>query len=271
MYLTRHQTAKGARWAVDGHFLPEGLELRVLLELPRQSMLGLLGDLPRAEAASGALLAPIEPAQEVWAAGVTYLRSREARRAESAVADVYERVYEAERPELFFKAVGWRVAGAGAAIRIRADSSWNVPEPEMVLVVNRQGEIVGYCAGNDMSSRSIEGENPLYLPQAKVYNGSCGLGPGIKLAEPDSLRALPIRLAIERDGVKCFEGQASTADMKRTPAELVAWLRCELDFPGGVFLMTGTCVVPPGEFTLRAGDDVRVQVGELTLENTVQA
>ena len=134
------------------------------------------------EPASGAPLAPLDPLHEVWAAGVTYLRSREARRAESAVASVYDLVYDAPRPELFFKAIGWRVIASGAPARIRRDSRWNVPEPELVLVINRQLEIVGYTAGNDLSSRDIEGENPLYLPQAKVYNGSCALGPAIQLA-----------------------------------------------------------------------------------------
>ena len=269
MYLTRHLTAAGARWALDGTFLPEGLGLDVLLELRRGALETLLATLPVEEPATGAILAPLEATHEVWAAGVTYLRSREARRAESTLADVYDRVYEAERPELFFKSQGWRVAGPGAAIRVRGDSAWNVPEPEMVLVINRHLEIVGYCAGNDVSSRSIEGENPLYLPQAKVYNGSCALGPGIVLAEAASLRALPIGLVIERAGTTAFAGQASTADMKRDPADLVAYLGRALDFPSGAFLMTGTCIVPSSEFTLEPGDRVRVSVGELTLENEV--
>jgi 2-dehydro-3-deoxy-D-arabinonate dehydratase len=227
--------------------------------------------LPKEEPATGALLAPLEVAHEVWAAGVTYLRSREARRAESTLADVYDRVYEAERPELFFKSPGWRVAGPGGPIRVRRDSAWNVPEPEMVLVINRRLEIVGYCAGNDVSSRSIEGENPLYLPQAKVYNGSCALGPGILLTEPDTLRALPIGLTITKGGADCFSGQASTADMKRDPAELAGYLGRELDFPHGVFLMTGTSIVPSSDFTLQPGDRVQVRVGALTLENEVAA
>lgn len=271
MYLTRHLTAAGARWALDGYFLPEGLGLGVLLELRTSAREALLAALPKDEPATGAALAPLDPTHEVWAAGVTYLRSREARRAESAQADVYDRVYEAERPELFFKSPGWRVAGPGAPIGIRRDSAWNVPEPEMVLVINRHLEIAGFCAGNDVSSRSIEGENPLYLPQAKVYNGSCALGPGILLSEPGSLRALPISLAIQRAGITCFAGQASTADMKRDPAELVAYLGRALDFPRGVFLMTGTCIVPPSDFTLQPGDRVQVNVGVLTLENDVAA
>jgi 2-dehydro-3-deoxy-D-arabinonate dehydratase len=269
MYLTRHLTAEGARWALDGYLLPAGLGLDSLLDLPVEVLPARLAGLRTGEPATGPLLAPIEATQEVWAAGVTYLRSREARRAESSLADVYDRVYEAERPELFFKSQGWRVAGSGAPIRVRRDSAWNVPEPEMVLVINRRLEIAGYCAGNDVSSRSIEGENPLYLPQAKVYNGSCALGPGILLVEPAGLRTLPIGLVISRAGVDCFAGQASTADMKRDPAELAAYLGRELDFPQGVFLMTGTCIVPSSDFTLQPGDRVQVSVGELALVNEV--
>src|SRR5262249_42248477 len=151
--------------------------------------------------ASGKLLAPVESEQEVWAAGVTYLRSREAREAESTVKDVYARVYEATRPELFFKASGWRVTGHQAPIRVRDDSAWNVPEPELTLVVNARGEIAGYCVGNDVSSRDIEGENPLYLPQAKVYEGSCAVGPGIQLVDASAgLRELTIGITVARGG-----------------------------------------------------------------------
>ena len=171
MYLTRHQTQQSTRWARDGHYLPPSLSLSTLLKLRRAAMLNVLTAIPRGEEATGALLPPIEPMHKVWAAGVTYLRSREARRAESSVADVYDRVYDAARPELFFKAIGWRVAGHRMPIRVRQDSRWNVPEPELTLVANCHGEIVGYCAGNGVSSRDIEGENPLYLPQAKVYDG----------------------------------------------------------------------------------------------------
>src|SRR5215212_1821345 len=190
MLLTRHQTREGARWAVDGSFLPLTFNLSMLLELPRENMLKLLAKLPLGESITGEETASIDSEQEVWAAGVTYLRSRDARRVESTVADMYDHVYEAARPELFFKSLGWRVAGNHAPIRIRADSHWNVPEPEMVLVINSRSEIVGYCAGNDVSSRDIEGENPLYLPQAKIYNGSCSLGPGIVLSDPYSIRDL---------------------------------------------------------------------------------
>jgi 2-dehydro-3-deoxy-D-arabinonate dehydratase len=170
---------------------------------------------------------------------------------------------------LFFKATGWRVAGNGAPIRIRADSRWNVPEPELVLVVNQQCEIVGYCAGNDVSSRDIEGENPLYLPQAKVYNGSCALGHGLWLCAEDEIRQILIGLEIQRADQVIFTGETTTATMKRTLPELVEYLTRELDFPHGVFLMTGTCLVPGDNFTLQAGDRVLIRVGMLQLENRV--
>lgn len=278
MQLTRHRTKLGARWAVDDFFLPSSFTLSMLLELRREAMMQFLATMPRDESANSTLLASIDAMQEVWAAGVTYLHSRDARRAESQVADVYERVYEAARPELFFKANGWRVVGTGQPIRIRADSRWNVPEPELVLVINRHREIIGYCAGNDVSSRDIEGENPLYLPQAKVYNGSCALGHGIVLCDVNAIVNLPIRLSIERNGATIFAGEATTAMMRRTLAELTEYLTRELDFPHGVFLMTGTCVVPGNDgsttlttrFTLQPGDVVRIGVGEVELENRVE-
>jgi 2-dehydro-3-deoxy-D-arabinonate dehydratase len=269
MLLTRHQTPAGPRWACDGRLLPATLRLSLLLELPGDAIGSLLAALPVGDPATSPLLAPIEPEQEVWASGVTYLRSRDARRAESTVADVYERVYDAERPELFLKAIGWRVVGPDAPVRIRRDSAWDVPEPELTLVLNRALEIVGYTAGNDMSSRSIEGENPLYLPQAKIYDGSCALGPGIVLATPDTLRALPIRLVIERAGAVVFQGETSTGQMKRALEELAGFLGRELSFPHGVLLMTGTGIVPPESFTLAPGDIVQITVGELHLKNTV--
>jgi 2-dehydro-3-deoxy-D-arabinonate dehydratase len=270
MYLTRHQTDQGQRWARDGHFLPLSLNLSTLLELRKATMVGLLNSLPQDEPAAGMLLAPLDSLHEVWAAGVTYLRSREARQVESSVADVYEKVYDAPRPELFFKAIGWRVVGPAMPIRIRQDSRWNVPEPEMVLVVNRHLEIVGFCAGNDMSSRDIEGENPLYLPQAKIYNQSCAMGPGILLAEPDELGDLPIQLEVLGQGVVAFQGETRTAKMKRRLQGLVDYLGRELDFPHGVFLMTGTGIVPGNEFTLASGDVVRIKIGSLVLENQVR-
>jgi 2-dehydro-3-deoxy-D-arabinonate dehydratase len=269
MLLTRHPSKEGGRWALEGSFLPLDLPLSALLELRREAMLQLLVTARTGEPATAETLAPIDPQQEVWAAGVTYLRSRDARRVESTVADIYDRVYDAARPELFFKSLGWRVAGSGMPIRIRADSRWNVPEPELVVVVNRHREIVGYCAGNDVSSRDIEGENPLYLPQAKTYNGSCALGHGIWLCQPEEISDIPIRLQVQRAGETLFEGDTTTAAMKRTLSELVEHLTLELDFPHGVFLMTGTGLIPGNEFTLQPNDLVLIRVGPLKIENRV--
>jgi 2-dehydro-3-deoxy-D-arabinonate dehydratase len=269
MYLTRHQTSQGSRLALDGKFLTSEINLNTVLALSKQALAGFLSEKQTAEPAEGTLLPPLENDQEVWASGVTYLRSRDARKAESEVADVYQRVYEAERPELFFKAVGWRVSGNAMPVRLRKDSTWNVPEPELVLVINQQQEIVGFTAGNDVSSRSIEGENPLYLPQAKTYNGSCALGAGIKLIEAENLQNLPINLTISRQGETVFQGETDTAQMKRKVEELVAYLCRELSFPHGVFLMTGTGIVPPDDFSLQNGDEVQIVVGELNLTNQV--
>jgi 2-dehydro-3-deoxy-D-arabinonate dehydratase len=269
MYLTRHLSADGPRWALDDGLLPPQVGLDLLLQLPRSALGDFLRSLPPAAAPAGRLIAPIDPMTEVWAAGVTYLRSRAAREAESTAKDVYARVYEAGRPELFWKAIGWRVAGHQMPIRVRDDSRWNAPEPELTVVVNARLEIVGYCAGNDVSSRDIEGENPLYLPQAKVYDGSCALGPGILLCDADHLRDLPIHVAIIRAGREVFQGETRTTQMKRTLEELVAFLGKELALPRGVFLMTGTGIVPPPDFSLQRGDRVLVTVGRLTLENDV--
>lgn len=271
MYLTQHQIGQEARWALDGHFLPQKLNLSLMLGLPKAVLLQFLQTLPVDEMAVGPILAPLDLEHEVWASGVTYLRSREARKAESEVGDVYEKVYDATRPELFLKSIGWRVIANNAPVRIRRDSSWDVPEPELVLVINRHSEIVGYCAGNDMSSRSIEGENPLYLPQAKIYNGSCALGPGIMLVEPDELRNLLIQLIIMREGQVVFEGETRTSQIKRRLEDLAACLFQELTFPSGAFLMTGTGIVPPDDFSLQAGDKVQINIGKLTLTNPVQA
>jgi 2-dehydro-3-deoxy-D-arabinonate dehydratase len=272
MQLTRYQTSAGPRWALNDNFLPQGLTLSALLALPQSALLALLNTLAAGEPitqSSTHLLVPIEPNQEVWGCGVTYLRSRDARKAESTVADVYQKVYDAERPEIFFKQLGWRTVGSGEAVRIRADSNWNVPEPEVTLVINAHGEIVGYTVGNDMSSRDIEGANPLYLPQAKTYNGSCAVGPAIQLATADQLTNLTIKLQIERNGDLVFEGETSTANMKRTFPELAAYLGRELAFPHGVFLMTGTGIVPGDNFTLAAGDLIRVVIEGLVLDNRV--
>ena len=269
MDLTRHATPTGPRWAIDGFWLPADLTLSQLLATPAAELLPTLTAQRTDEPVVGPLLPPIEPMQEVWASGVTYLRSRDARKAESQVADVYERVYTAERPELFFKAAGWRVVGPGQPIRVRADSTWNVPEPELTLVANRHGEIIGYTAGNDVSSRDIEGANPLYLPQAKVYNASCALGPSIRLAAAAEQTDLPIRLEVWRGDTARFSGETRTSQIRRSLDELVSFLQRELDFPHGVFLMTGTGIVPPDDTSLQPGDTVRLAVGDLWLENPV--
>jgi len=217
------------------------------------------------------LLPPIDR-QEVWAAGVTYKKSEEARKAESkGAAAFYELVYEAERPELFFKATPHRVVGMGGPVGIRRDSDWNVPEPELGLVLTRSLSLLGYTIGNDMSSRAIEGENPLYLPQAKVYTNACALGPGIVLADEIDAEALPIQLRIERDGEVVFQEESSTARMKRSGAELIEYLGRANTFPAGVILLTGTGIVPDDTFTLREGDVVTIRIEGLgALVNTVE-
>ncbi len=218
------------------------------------------------------ILAPIT-GQEVWAAGVTYYRSRDARMEESKDAGggtFYDRVYVAERPELFFKSAGWRVIPPGGTIRIRRDATWSVPEPELTLVANSAGKLIGLTVGNDMSSRDIEGENPLYLPQAKVYNGSCAIGPAILLAEGELDRSITIELEILRNGRTAFQGTTVLTELKREPEELLEYLFRELDFPHGGCLMTGTGIVPPDDFTLALEDTVRITIqGIGTLENTV--
>ena len=208
------------------------------------------------------LLAPVED-QEVWASGVTYYRSRNARMDESKEAgggDFYDRVYSAERPELFFKALGHKVVGPGAKVRIRSDAKWSVPEPELTLVINPRGEIVGYTIGNDMSSRDIEGANPLYLPQAKVYDGSCALGPGILIEREPLARTTEIALEIMRDGVAEFGASIQLSEMKRDPKTLVEYLYRDQSFPHGCFLLTGTGIIPPDTFTLQAGDEIRITI-----------
>ncbi len=269
MILTRHRTENGPRWAVDGQLLPEAYTLSGLLARTRAAMQAALAEAAREGEASAPLLAPVDGWHEIWACGVTYLRSRDARQAESTAGDVYARVYEAERPELFFKSTGWRAVGHGETVRIRTDSTWDVPEPELTLVVNSQLEIVGYTAGNDVSSRSIEGENPLYLPQAKTYTGACAVGPGIVLCDVEPLRSIAIALEIVRDGAVAFSGETSSARMKRGLEELVGYLGRATSFPVGALLMTGTGLVPPDDFTLATGDTVRISVGSQTLENIV--
>ncbi|QDU41154.1 Fumarylacetoacetate (FAA) hydrolase family protein [Maioricimonas rarisocia] len=217
------------------------------------------------------LLAPIDQ-QDVWAAGVTYKRSQVARMEESEHgASHYDRVYSADRPELFFKATPSRVSGPDEPVRVRADSEWSVPEPEFTLVINPAGKIVGYTIGNDMSARDIEGENPLYLPQAKVYRQCAGLGPVILLAtDPLDLAATTIRLTIEREGSTAFEGNTSLEQLNRKLEDLAGWLYREDAFPEGAFLMTGTGIVPADDFTLQAGDVISIEVAGIgTLTNPV--
>jgi 2-dehydro-3-deoxy-D-arabinonate dehydratase len=269
MQLTRHQTAQGARWALDARYLPLGTSGLDLLAMQRRQLHDWLDAHAGGAEAHDPLLPPLEAQHEVWASGVTYQRSREARRAESHAGALYDLVYEAERPELFLKSLGWRVAGDGAPIRVRRDSSWNVPEPELVLVINCHREIIGYSAGNDVSSRDIEGENPLYLPQAKIYDGACALGPGIQLCSDELPEDVPIELHIARDGQVIFSESISTARMKRSWQDLVTCLFQELSFPAGVYLMTGTGIVPPDGFNLLPGDVVRIAVGQLVIENAV--
>jgi len=222
------------------------------------------------------LLPPIDR-QEVWAAGVTYFRSREARMEESQVAgggSFYDRVYSAERPELFFKATPHRVVGTGQNVRIRSDGKWNVPEPELTLAITSHGKIFGYTIGNDMSSRDIEGENPLYLPQAKVYDKCCGLGPCILLADTPDFKLTKdteILLEIKRNGASAFKGAITVASIKRGFEELVGFLFRDNSFPNGCFLMTGTGIVPPNEFTLQSRDEISITIGPIgTLVNGVE-
>jgi len=218
------------------------------------------------------LEAPIEN-QEVWAAGVTYYRSRSARIEESKDAgggDFYDRVYAADRPELFFKAVAHKVAGPDGKVKIRRDAKWSVPEPELALLVNPRGRIIGYTAGNDMSSRDIEGTNPLYLPQAKVYDRSCALGPGILIQPHPMAPSTQIRMEILRAGIAEYSASTGLTEMKRDPAVLVEYLFRDQSFPYGCFLLTGTGIVPPDSFALRSGDEIHVSIDGIgTLMNQV--
>ncbi len=217
------------------------------------------------------LLAPIQ-SQEVWAAGVTYLRSRDARMDESKDAGggtFYDRVYVADRPEIFFKATPHRVVAPGASMRLRSDAKWNVPEPELALAINTRGAIFGYTIGNDLSSRDIEGENPLYLPQAKVWSQCCALGPGLVVCDPLP-RETAIELTIIRGEETAFEGHTSLSQMKRTLPELAEWLMRDNSFPAGCYLLTGTGTVPGNDFTLRSGDEMHIAIAGLgKLVNTV--
>ena len=280
MHIIRYTSSSGAvalgllqNGQLIGHFPPD-VELHHLL---RGSADDLRAQIEkhiqpgRTTHAVSSLLAPIDGETEVWAAGVTYKRSEEARKEESGTPDLYARVYSAKRPELFFKANPRRVAGPDAPISIRTDSTWDVPEPELALVINASAEIIGYTISNDVSSRSIEGENPLYLPQAKTYANCCALGPAItpawEIADPYNLT---IGLSIERDDQIYWQGETSTRELKRRFEELVSYLFLENDFPDGVMLCTGTALVPEKPFTLQPGDIVQITIDQLgTLRNPV--
>ena len=228
-------------------------------------------NLPRLALADVKLLAPLEQ-QEVWAVGVTYLRSKKARMDESEFsATAYDKVYDAARPELFFKSMPEKVVGPDDAVGIRSDARWSVPEPELAFVLNSRGHIVGYTVGNDMSSRDIEGENLLYLPQAKIYTGSCALGPFVRVGATEAeARTWKISLEIRRGGAAVFQGEVSAGQLKRPFEEMAGYLfRCQ-SFPHGAVLLTGTGIVPPDSFTLAAGDVVRITIsGVGVLENRV--
>ena len=268
--LRRVATPEGPRWLVSGpggdRLLPGGL--RDLLALSLDDARAAMESAPPTDL-DGDVLAPVDD-QEVWASGVTYARSRDERMAESSSASVYDTVYAARRPELFFKAPAWRVVGPGRPVGIRADSGWDVPEPELALVFTSGGELFGYLPGNDMSSRPIEGENPLYLPQAKVYDDSCALGPAIvpvwAVDEP-----FAIDLTVERAGQVAVHASTDTAQLTRSAADLGAWLTAAMHFPAGVVLLTGTGIVPDESFTLREGDVVTVAIDGLgALTNPVR-
>jgi 2-dehydro-3-deoxy-D-arabinonate dehydratase len=271
MKVVRYRGRDGVHVGVEsgGHVrrLPVST-IAQLLAGDRERIDAVLADAGPVEDDEVTLLAPVDGDTEVWAAGVTYRRSRDARIEEAAQADPYERVYTAPRPELFFKAQPWRVSGPGEPVAVRADSTVDVPEPELALVVTASGDIAGYTLCNDMSSRSIEGENPLYLPQAKVYAGACALGPAILLANQISdPGGLIISLKVRRKDEYVFCGRTDTGQIIRPLTELVSWLYEEQYFPEGAVLSTGTGIVPDLGFTLEPGDEVTVaidEIGELT-------
>ena len=275
----RHDQHDHVGWLAADRVVPLGDRLADLLQLRRDELTMRLDSTGHQPGNSLALdqvqmLAPIDGRTEVWAAGVTYEISQEARMAESeSSADVYAKVYNADRPELFFKSVAWRVVPDQGQIRIRADSPINIPEPELALLINAHGEIVGYGVCNDMSSRSIEADNPLYLPQAKIYDGSCSLSSGVTPSwlAPNPA-TLPLRLSIERDETVVWRGEASVGQLHRRLDDLVGWLHRELTFPDGVWLSTGTCLVPELPFTVLPGDKIIIDIaGVGTLTNWVHA
>jgi 2-dehydro-3-deoxy-D-arabinonate dehydratase len=228
---------------------------------------------PKDSSVISELLPPVGSQQELWACGVTYMKSKIGRQEESKKAggaDIYGKVYEAERPECFFKSNPGRIVGHKGFVRIRRDSTWDVPEPELTLVVSTSGKIVGYTIGNDMSSRSIEGENPLYLPQAKTYDGCAAIGPGVYVSETPLDRNNKIYLQIVRNKQKVFEDSIAISQMKRSLEELVKYIYLECSFPHGCLIMTGTGIVPPGDFTLKSGDEINITIDSIgKLTNTV--
>jgi 2-dehydro-3-deoxy-D-arabinonate dehydratase len=271
LQLVRLDIGGEARWAVRTRAgdapLRVGLDdlLRMSLAEARATV-----DVPEIPVDLGGSVLPPVDSQEVWAAGVTYERSRAGRVEESSEAGVYDRVYLARRPEVFFKATAQRVVADGQPVGVRADSPWNAPEAELGLVLNARGEIFGYVVGNDVSSRSIEGENPLYLPQAKVYDRSCSLGPGIVPVWAAPELPFDIGLSVSRGDAVAYQGTTSTASITRPFEDLAAWLMAALTFPVGVVLLTGTGIVPDESFTLRAGDVVTIDIpGIGTLTNPV--
>lgn len=266
---------EGARWAVGSSehgpewLLKAGAGIDAVLRGDTTLERWMSGVTDEAVPSGARVLAPIE-SQDVWAAGVTFKRSQTARREESQQPDQYDLVYEAERPELFFKATAAMVRGPGEVVTIRSDSDWNVPEPEVALLADAGGSLVAITLGNDMSSRDIEGQNPLYLPQAKIYDGSCALGPC--LIPIDGVRLHDERLAmrIERDGEAVFADTIGMSELYRSPEELVEWLFRALSFPAGVVLLTGTGLVPENAFTLRDGDSIDIELsGRFSLRNVV--
>lgn len=262
--LVRLETGLFLKRGEEWNRLPAGITLDSLLVVSIDELSRILDDVPDPveSPVDAHPQAPIG-SQEVWAAGVTYQRSLSARAEEAVSADPYERVYSAKRPEIFFKATAGRVRGPGEPVNIRSDSTWDVPEPELVVVCNSRLEVVGFTIGNDMSSRSIEGENTLYLPQAKVFDGCCALGPAIALARDFSPANRKIALEIRRHGAVLYAGETSTSNMRRTIAELVECVGRDQTFPVGFFLLTGTGVVPPADVTLEDGDVVTIRIEEL--------
>jgi 2-dehydro-3-deoxy-D-arabinonate dehydratase len=278
MPITLHHLRAGnaSRWAVrqDGEWGELDGTLAGLLALPLDQAWAVVeaaarearGDMP-----GEAELPPVDE-QEVWAAGVTYMRSRDGRKEESGHGSLYDDVYDNDRPELFLKSSPWRVVGDGDAVGIRVDSGWDVPEAEVGLVLNAAGEVFGYTLGNDMSSRSIEGENPLYLPQAKVYDRCCALGPAIVPSWAIDPGPFEIGLRVMRDGREAYAGTTSTSEMVRGFQDLAGWLFRALSFPAGVVLLTGTGIVPGADFTTREGDTIEITSEALgTLTNPVVA